>query len=71
MPNESSVQGNKVAVVTGGNRGLGKDIALSLAEMGVGVVLTYRSNKEEGDQVVEQIQASGGTAVSLQLERVS
>jgi len=68
MPNESSVQGNKVAVVTGGNRGLGKDIALSLAEMGVGVVLTYRSNKEEGDQVVEQIQASGGTAVSLQLD---
>jgi NAD(P)-dependent dehydrogenase (short-subunit alcohol dehydrogenase family) len=68
MANESSVQGNKVAVPTGGNRGLGKDIALSLAEMGIGVVLTYRSNKQEGDQVVEEIQASGGIAVALQLD---
>jgi NAD(P)-dependent dehydrogenase (short-subunit alcohol dehydrogenase family) len=58
----------KIALVTGGNRGLGKDIALSLAEMGIGIVLTYRSNKEEGDQVAEQIRASGGTAVALQLD---
>ena len=38
----------KTAVVTGGSRGIGKDIALSLACMGIGVVLTYQSNKAEG-----------------------
>ena len=37
----------KIALVTGGSRGLGKDMALSLARKGMDVVLTYRSKKEE------------------------
>ena len=68
MRNKSYGVEKKVAVVTGGKRGLGKDIALSLAKMGIGVVLSYRSNKSEADQVVEEIQASGRTAVALQLD---
>ena len=69
MPIENDVQKNrKVALVTGGSRGIGKDIALSLARMGMGVVLTYLSNKEEAERVTEAIQASGGTAVALPLD---
>ena len=56
----------KVALVTGGSRGIGKDIALSLARMGIGIVLTYRSDQTEGDRVAEEIQAFGGAAVALQ-----
>lgn len=58
----------KVALVTGGSRGIGKDIALSLAKMGIGIVLTYYSNHTEGDRVAEEIQASGGVAVALPLD---
>ena len=36
---------NKIAVVTGGSRGLGKNMALALAKKGIDVVLTYNSNK--------------------------
>jgi NAD(P)-dependent dehydrogenase (short-subunit alcohol dehydrogenase family) len=61
-------QSKKVALVTGGSRGLGKDIALSLAKMGIGIVLTYHSNKQEGGRVADEIRASGGIAVALQLD---
>jgi NAD(P)-dependent dehydrogenase (short-subunit alcohol dehydrogenase family) len=56
---------NKIALVTGGSRGIGRDIAVSLAKMGIGVVLTYHTNKTEGDRVAEEIRASGGAAVAL------
>src|SRR5450755_1145685 len=62
------VAGKKVAIVTGGSRGIGKDIALALARMGIGIVLTYHSNKTEGERVAEEIQASGVVAVALQLD---
>ncbi len=55
----------KIALVTGGNRGLGKDMALSLARAGMDVVLTFNSNRAEGEAVVEEIQALGGRAVAL------
>jgi NAD(P)-dependent dehydrogenase (short-subunit alcohol dehydrogenase family) len=58
----------KIAVVTGGSRGLGRATALRLANLGVGVVLTYRSQRAEADQVVTDITDSGGTAVALQLD---
>jgi NAD(P)-dependent dehydrogenase (short-subunit alcohol dehydrogenase family) len=58
----------KVAIVTGSSRGLGKSMALNLAERGVDVVVTYRSGAREAAGVVEQIQAKGRQAVALQLD---
>jgi NAD(P)-dependent dehydrogenase (short-subunit alcohol dehydrogenase family) len=58
---------NKIALVTGGSRGLGKDMALKLAEKGIDVVLTYNSKAEDAEAVVNQIQQKGQKAVALQL----
>jgi NAD(P)-dependent dehydrogenase (short-subunit alcohol dehydrogenase family) len=55
----------KIALVTGGNRGLGKDMALSLARMGMDVVLTFNSNLAEGEAVAEEIRALGGRGAAL------
>lgn len=55
----------KVGLVTGGSRGLGKDMALSLASKGVGVVLTYNSNKQQAEEVVKEIDAMGVKAAAL------
>jgi len=59
---------SKIAFVTGGSRGLGKDMALRIAEKGLDVVLTYKSNKEEAAKVVEAIEAKGQKAFALQLD---
>jgi NAD(P)-dependent dehydrogenase (short-subunit alcohol dehydrogenase family) len=55
----------KIAIVTGGSRGLGKDMALSLGKKGMGVILTYHTNKEEAENVVKDIQSGGQTAAAL------
>ncbi len=55
----------KIALITGGNRGLGKDMALSLAGMGMDVVLTYNTNRAEAEAVVAEIAALGGRAAAL------
>lgn len=59
---------NKIALVTGGSRGLGKDMALNLAKKGIDVVLTYHSKKEEAQAVVAEIKAMGRQAFTLQLD---
>ncbi len=59
---------NKIAFVTGGSRGLGKDMVLRIAEKGLDVVLTYKSNKEEAAKVVEAIEAKGQKAFAVQLD---
>ena len=59
---------NKIALVTGGSRGLGKDMALRLAEKGSDVIITYQSQKEAADAVVAQITSKGNKAVALQLD---
>lgn len=59
---------NKIAFVTGGSRGLGKDMALRIAEKGLDVVLTYKSNKEQAVQVVKAIEAKGQRAFAIQLD---
>jgi NAD(P)-dependent dehydrogenase (short-subunit alcohol dehydrogenase family) len=59
---------NKIALVTGGSRGLGKDMALSLAEKGIDIALTYHSNKEEADKVASEIESLGQKAYFFQLD---
>lgn len=59
---------NKIALVTGGSRGLGRNMAISLAKKGIDVVLTYNSNKEAADATVAAIQALGQQAVAFQLD---
>ena len=58
----------KIALVTGGSRGLGKNAALSLAKKGIAVILTYHSKKDEADIVVKEIEGMGGKAAALQLD---
>lgn len=59
---------SKIALVTGGSRGLGRDTAISLARKGNDVVLTYNSNQQEADKVVAEIQALGQKAAAFQLD---
>lgn len=59
---------NKVALVTGGSRGLGKAMALELAEKNFDIILTYHSNESMANEVVEEIQTKGRKAVALQLD---
>jgi NAD(P)-dependent dehydrogenase (short-subunit alcohol dehydrogenase family) len=58
---------NKIALVTGGSRGLGKNMALSLAAKGINVILTYNSKKDEALAVVAEIEKAGQKAAALQL----
>ncbi|WPU92632.1 SDR family oxidoreductase [Mucilaginibacter sabulilitoris] len=59
---------NKIALVTGGSRGLGKNSALHLAKKRIDVILTYRSKKEEAEAVVAEIEKTGQKAAALQLD---
>jgi 3-oxoacyl-[acyl-carrier protein] reductase len=56
----------KVAVVTGSSRGIGRAIALRLAQDGAKVVVNYRSDEQAANEVVEQIRSGGGEAVAVQ-----
>ncbi|AYB29570.1 SDR family NAD(P)-dependent oxidoreductase [Chryseolinea soli] len=58
---------NKIALVTGGNRGLGKNMAIKLAEKGNDVLITYNNNRQEAENVVADIKALGRNAAALQL----
>ncbi len=58
----------KVALVTGGARDVGRQIALSLAAEGASIALNYNSSPHEAEQVVAEIQAMGGTARAYQAD---
>jgi NAD(P)-dependent dehydrogenase (short-subunit alcohol dehydrogenase family) len=58
---------SKVALVTGGNRGLGKDMVTQLASKGFDIIFTYNKNAEEAQQVVDVVTAMGKKAKALQL----
>ncbi|TWF41298.1 NAD(P)-dependent dehydrogenase (short-subunit alcohol dehydrogenase family) [Chitinophaga polysaccharea] len=59
---------NKIALVTGGSRGLGKNMALRLAQQGYQVLITYKSNKEEAEKVITAILEMGTSGAAFQLD---
>lgn len=59
---------NKIALVTGGSRGLGKDMALQLAKKGFYVILTYQSQSSAAEEVVNEIKSIGKKAKAVQLD---
>ncbi|MBP2195621.1 SDR family NAD(P)-dependent oxidoreductase [Pantoea cypripedii] len=59
---------HKIALITGGNRGLGKNAALKLAAKGTDIIFTYRSHQEEAQAVVKEIEALGARAAALLLD---
>ena len=59
---------NKIALVTGGSRGLGKDMALRLAEKGSDVIITYQTQRDAANAVVHEIRAIGRKAVAMALD---
>ncbi|MGW0833056.1 SDR family NAD(P)-dependent oxidoreductase [Streptomyces prunicolor] len=58
----------KIAVITGANRGLGRAHALHLAETGVDIVVTYRANRAEAEEVVAAVAERGRSAAALRLD---
>ena len=59
---------NKVALVTGGSRGLGRNMAIALAKKGLDVVITYNSNKTAADEVLAEIKSAGQQGFAFQLD---
>jgi NAD(P)-dependent dehydrogenase (short-subunit alcohol dehydrogenase family) len=57
-----------ISIVTGGNRGLGRNTALNIARQGGDVVLTYRGGADSAAEVVKEIEALGQKAVAMQLD---
>src|SRR5579863_8180272 len=58
----------KIAIVTGGSRGLGRNTVINLAKRGVYSIFTYNSNREEADKVVAAVREAGAKATPLQLD---
>jgi acetoacetyl-CoA reductase len=58
----------KVALVTGASRGIGRQIALQLAQRGADVAINYRSRQPEGDEVAREIEATGVRALAFKAD---
>jgi 3-oxoacyl-[acyl-carrier protein] reductase len=59
---------DKVAIITGSSRGIGRAIALRLAACGAKIVVNYRGSQAAADEVVEQITTAGGQAIAVQAD---
>jgi 3-oxoacyl-(acyl-carrier-protein) reductase len=58
----------KVAIVTGGSRGIGRHIALQLAQRGADVAINYRSRQSDADETLKEIEASGVRAIAIKAD---
>ncbi|SMF06573.1 3-oxoacyl-[acyl-carrier protein] reductase [Xaviernesmea oryzae] len=63
-----TTNGQRVAIVTGASKGIGRAIALRLAKDGIAVVVNYATSREAADTVVAEIEAGGGRAVAVQAD---
>jgi NAD(P)-dependent dehydrogenase (short-subunit alcohol dehydrogenase family) len=59
---------NKIALVTGGSRGLGRNMSIALAKKGIDIIFTYHSNRKEADRVINEINNIGQSAAAFQLD---
>ncbi|MGN7204118.1 SDR family NAD(P)-dependent oxidoreductase [Pedobacter sp. SAFR-022] len=59
---------SKIALITGGSRGLGKNMALAVAKNGLDVLITYNANQQAADEVVAEIKSMGQNAAAFQLD---
>jgi len=59
---------NKIAVITGGSRGLGRNTAVHLAPRGVDIIFTYRANQAEAESLIREIEAAGHKAAAFRLD---
>ncbi len=62
---------NKTAMVTGGSRGMGKAIAKELAAQGANLVITYVNNEEKANEVVTEIEQTGGKAIAIKADNAN
>jgi NAD(P)-dependent dehydrogenase (short-subunit alcohol dehydrogenase family) len=60
----------KIALVTGGSRGLGKDMAINIAKKGIDIILTYRNNESDAQQTAKEIESLGRKAAILHLDMI-
>jgi NAD(P)-dependent dehydrogenase (short-subunit alcohol dehydrogenase family) len=58
----------KIALVTGGSRGIGRNSAISLSKKGIDVIITYNNQKDKATEVVKAIEANGAKATAIQLD---
>ncbi len=59
---------NKIALLTGGSRGIGRSAVLALAKKGIDIVFTYNSNKQAANEVIKEVQALGQKCTAFQLD---
>ena len=59
---------NKIAIITGGSRGLGRNTAVNLARRGVDILFTYRANQKEAESLIREAEAIGRKAAGFPLD---
>jgi len=59
---------NRTAIITGGSRGLGWNTAVNLARCGVDVILTYRANQQEAENLIQEVETLSRKATRIRLD---